>query len=81
MRGDLGQESTRRCNECGELLAIDDGELCAQCRPQLSLRAQAVGELRRRQRDDLAARERAVSELEILIRRLDKKVRRYGNTI
>jgi hypothetical protein len=81
MRGDPGQESTRRCIQCGELLAIGDGELCVRCRPRLSPEALAAATLRRQQRDDIITYERAVADLENLIRKLEKKVRRHGYTI
>jgi hypothetical protein len=73
-----GMTSRRRCCDCGGLLTSDDGERCAACRPQLSVRAEIIGKERQRQQDELRELELATMEIETLVRRLDRKVRLHG---
>src|SRR5262249_29915566 len=72
-----GMKREGRCS-CGALLTLEDGERCADCRPRLSIKAQAVAEARRQAQENVRALELATAELEIFIRKLDKKVRRHG---
>ena len=69
-----GMTSNRRCTACGNLLLPNDGEKCGECRPQLSARAQRIGNARRRERERLDALEREVDQLKILIRKIERAI-------
>jgi hypothetical protein len=68
-----GMPCRRRCL-CGAPLAADDGERCEECQPRLSPLAREVGAARRAVQDQVADLERRVSEIEIILRKLKKKV-------
>lgn len=68
-----GMVSTRQCR-CGALLADGDGERCTECRPCLSMEAQAASAHRRQQLHEIEQAEREIENLGVLIKRLTHKV-------
>jgi hypothetical protein len=66
-----GMQGNRLCFNCGARLSPDGN--CA-CRPTLSDRARVVGEMRRQEREQIEQAERQIHHLEILIRRLDRRL-------
>jgi hypothetical protein len=64
----------RRC-ACGAALTADDGDVCSECRPQLSTQAQAIGDLRKQFDDRIAALEREMQGLHVTIKKVEKKLR------
>lgn len=71
-----GMTGSRRCCQCGAALDVNNSERCIDCRPRLSLQAQAVGAHRRAELEDIVKTERAIEMLETLIRRVNRKDRR-----
>lgn len=69
-----GMICNRRCESCGELLTVDDGALCAECRPRLSARARQANEIKRRWREDLELLERETEHLETVIRKVERRL-------
>lgn len=69
-----GMHSNRHCLKCAELLAIDDGELCSECRPHLSEAARAASELRRAELEAIAKLESAIDNLDMLVRKVNRKL-------
>jgi hypothetical protein len=70
-----GMTSNRRCEQCGERLEVNDGAVCASCRPQLSPTAQRVADSRRRWREHVDALERDAALLEVTIKRVERRLR------
>jgi hypothetical protein len=70
-----GMERRGRCVGCGGPLHSSDGERCAECRPQLSAKARAIGEARRAKEDDVAALEREARVLAKTIKNIERRVR------
>ena len=68
-----GMPRKLRCT-CGAPLGIDDGDRCEACRPQLSAAAREYGMARRLNHDQLEDLERRVAQLEVVLRKLKKKV-------
>jgi hypothetical protein len=58
------------------LLELDGADRCIACRPQLSQQARDVGEARRREREEIARADRQLENLEILIRRINRRAKR-----
>lgn len=75
MRFGPGMTSSRRCEQCGELLEVNDGAVCQECRPQLSPAAQRVAAARRTWRDHVEALERDAALLEVTIRKVERRLR------
>lgn len=73
-----GMASNRRCCDCGALLTNDDGERCSNCCPRLNEQAQAAGARRRAELEDIGQTERMIENLQMLIRRIDRKDRRLS---
>lgn len=73
-----GMARKAHCTQCDGPLTVDDGERCAKCRSQLSVRAEEIGKLRKKQRDLITAMELAAGEIDVIIKRLDRKVRLNG---
>ena len=70
-----GMRAIRRCGGCGALLALDE-DRCPDCSPpELSARARAAGELRRRENAEVAQAGRRLKGLESLIRRLHRRLK------
>ena len=70
-----GMTSNRRCEACGERLEVNDGALCADCRPQLSVAAERAGLANRRWRERIEAMERDAAQLELTIRKVERRLR------
>jgi|KBSMisStandDraft_5_1062788.scaffolds.fasta_scaffold02120_15 hypothetical protein len=70
-----GMSSNRRCEECGDLLDVNDGALCASCRPQLSPSAQRAAAQRREWREHIEQLERDAAHLEVTIRKVERRLR------
>lgn len=74
-----GMVSQRRCCDCGGRLEVNDGERCGDCRPQLSIKAEHIGQLRQQRHDELQVLKLAVADLENIIRRIDRRLDTYGH--
>jgi hypothetical protein len=68
-------QRSRHCPGCGELLPADGNMRCIHCLPALSRQARLVGEARRREMEEIAKAERQVENLEILIRRINRRLK------
>lgn len=69
-----GMHGGRHCLECGETLEVHEFERCTTCRPGLSERARAAGEVRKRELQEIAEAERQIENLQGLIKKLHRRV-------
>jgi hypothetical protein len=70
-----GMRGSHHCFVCGMLLESDGIDRCLECRPVLSRQARDVGEARRREREEIAHADRQLENLEILIRRINRRAK------
>jgi len=70
-----GMQCTRRCSNCGAPLPIDGNERCDDCQPILSDEARAVGEARRREREQIEEVERQFENVSRLINKIYRSLK------
>jgi uncharacterized Zn finger protein (UPF0148 family) len=68
-------QSGRHCADCGTPLPPDGHELCIECRPTLSRKARAAGEVQRHQRQEIEKAERQIENVEILIKKMRRRLK------
>jgi hypothetical protein len=65
----------RRCFNCGEPLADYENDRCFACVPVLSEHARAVGEVRRREREELNNADRQLDNVNALISKMFRSLK------